>query len=150
LAGKARSLDHDIDALYLSARLPNGTVIRGLPSGVGPTAQGLHFSGSSDSDAEIRKSVERVASAFGLTVDRVTVFHALGAAPAVVLTAPHVAALAAHFTPLEHALFGSVTRGYFIEIRGENGKPYIWRSVSSLTGQGGCGSIPLSGSHQPF
>lgn len=152
LAGKSQQQDHNIGYIRVSARLPDGTVARDLAGGIGPLARRQQFRGSKDSDATIRHSVERVASAFGLAVDTVTVFRAVGAAPAVVLTAPHPAAVAAQFHRLEDALFGSPRRyeGYYLEIRRENGKAYIWRSFSSLTGTGRLWLDPSLGVPQPF
>jgi hypothetical protein len=68
----------------------------------------------------------------------VTIFHAWDAAPAVVLTASDIAIVAAKFQSLEDALFGSRPRyeGYYLEIRRENGRPLVRRSVSYLTGAG--------------
>ena len=63
------------------------------------------------------------------------VFHALGAAPAVVLTAPNGRAAVAHYHVWEEKLFGSPPRyeGYYYEIRGRDGKPYVEGSESFLT-----------------
>ena len=137
LAGKSRSLGSAVGYADFSGQLPGGKVIPDLDEGgLGSIARGQQFAGAHESGAAIRHSVERVASAFGLSVDSVTVFRALGAAPAVVLTAPDISTVASKFGSLENAFFGSRPRyeGYYLEIRGENGKTYIRRSASYLTG----------------
>jgi hypothetical protein len=148
LAGSSRSLQSDIGYIQFSGQRPDGTVIRDLGGGMGYVARGQHFAGLNDTTVAIRKSVEAGASALGLTVDEVTVFRALGAAPAVVLTAPDIRAAAANLSLLEEKLFGSTPRyeGYYLEIRGKDGKPGVFRSVSYLTGAGALWIDPSLGS----
>jgi len=139
LAGSHRSLQNDVGYIYFSGQFPDGKVFPGgLGGAMGYIARGQQFAGSNDTDAEIRDSIDRRASALGLTVDNVTIFRALGAAPAVVLTAPDIRAAAANYESLAEKLFGSTPRyeGYYLEIRGKDGKPYVWRSISYLTGVG--------------
>jgi hypothetical protein len=136
LAGSHRSLQSDIGRIDFSAQLPDGKVFPHLSGAMGYIARGQHFAGSNETDEGIRRSIERRAAALGLAVDSVTVFRALGAAPAVVLTAPNIHAAAANYGAWGDTLFGSTPRyeGYYLEIRGKNGKPYVWSTVSYLTG----------------
>jgi hypothetical protein len=106
--------------------------------GIGFIERGQRFAGAHESDATIRDSVARVAARFGFSVDSVTVLRVLGAAPAVVLTVPDIPAVASRFQPLEAALFGRRPRyqGFYLEVRGKNGKPYIRGSQAFRTGDG--------------
>lgn len=119
-------------------QLPNGKVTDIGSNGIGELKRGQQFAGANETDTAIRNSVARVASRFGLSVDSVTIFHALGAAPAVVLTAPDISTAMAKSQSLLTALFGSRPRyeGYYIELRTEDGKPYVEKSASYLTGSG--------------
>ena len=140
LAGSHRALQSDIGTIDVSAQVPNGKVFPNLGGGMGGVARGQHFAGADDTDAEVRNYIERRASSLGLRVDSVTVFRALGAAPAVVLTAPHIRSTAANLGTVEERLFGEGStpryEGFFLEIRGTDGTPHVWRSVSYLTGVG--------------
>ncbi|HEY2355679.1 MAG TPA: hypothetical protein VGH79_12355 [Gaiellaceae bacterium] len=148
LAGSHRSLQKDVGFINYSAQSPDGKVYRDLGGSMGGVARGQHFAGANNSDAEIKSSIERCASALGLTVDSVTIFRALGAAPAVVLTVPNIRAAAANYESLAEKLFGSTPRyeGYFLEMRGKDGKPHVWRSVSYLTATGQLWIDPSVGS----
>ncbi len=138
LAGKSGSLRNDVGYVSFSGQLPDGKVDRDMDGAMGDVARGQQFAGANDSDTAIEKSVTRVASRFGLSVDSVTIFRALGAAPAVVLTAPDVSTAEWRREQLETALFGSPPHyeGFYLEIRGENGKTYVRRSTSFLTSTG--------------
>jgi len=138
LAGSHRSLQRDIGTIDVSAQLPDGKVFPDVGGSIGGVARGQHFAGATYTDAEVRHSVERRASALGLTVDSVAVFRALGAAPAVVVTAPNIRAATTNHDLLENKLFGSTPlyEGYFLEIRGKDGKPHVWRGFSALTATG--------------
>jgi len=139
LAGSHRSLQSDIGSIDFSAQSPDGRVYPNLGGAMGYVARGQRFAGAHNTDAQIRESIERRAVALGLTVDSVTVFRALGAAPAVVLTAPNVRVAAASYESWAERLFGSTPlyEGYYLEIRGKDGKPHVWRFASYLTASGG-------------
>jgi hypothetical protein len=147
LSSRFNSLQRDIGYVDYRGQLPDRTLDPDIGGGMGNIARGQQFVGANDADAAIRNSIERVASRFGLTVDSVTIFHALGAAPAVVLTTPNISTTVAKYQSLENALFGTRPRyeGFFVEIRGENGKTYARRSLSLLTGTGAVWTAPSLG-----
>lgn len=132
LAGKFKSLQRDLGNSSFSLQLASGKVDRDVDGGIGNVLRGQQFGGAHETDAEITKSVERTASRFGLSLDSVTIFHALGAAPAVILTAPNAISRPG---PLMTALFGSRPRyeGWYLELRHGRGKPHIY-TASFLTG----------------
>jgi hypothetical protein len=138
LTSESRTLRSAIGYADVRVQLPDGSVTDTGGAGIGDIVRGQQFAAAHDSDITIKRSVERVASMFGLSVESVTIFRPLGAAPAVVLTAPDISTVASKFRTLEDALFGSRPRyeGYYLEIRGNNGKPYVERSASYLTGSG--------------
>jgi type IV secretory pathway VirB2 component (pilin) len=139
LAGSSPWLEDDIGYINYTAQVPNGKVVRDLGGGMGAdAARGQRFAGSNDTAAEVRDYIERHASRLGLTVDSVTVFHALGAAPAVVLTVPSVQKAIANGGAWQDELFGSPPRyeGYYLELRRKTGKPFARRGYSFLTGDG--------------
>ena len=138
LAGSSASLKNDIGYVGFSGQLPDGTVIPNLGGGMGDIARGEQFAGSNDSDAAVRNAIDQAAAAHGFTVDSVSVFHVNGTAPAVVLTAPDISSVAANYQTLTDDLFGATPRyqGYYLEIRGAGGRPYVRRSVSFVTGSG--------------
>jgi hypothetical protein len=139
LTSTSRTLENGVGYAGFRGLLPNGTVTDLGSYDIGGTGRRQQrFARAHESDAAIERSVERVASRFGLSVDSLTIFHAAGAAPAVVLTAPNIWTVWSKFGSLKVALFGDPHwyQGFYLEIRGENGKPYLRESQSFRTGTG--------------
>lgn len=138
LAGTSPSLEEDVGDVYFSAELPDGRLEQNVSAGMGDIARGQQFAGANDSDAAIRSSIDDVVARYGLTLDSLKIFRVLGAAPAVVVTTSDVSTLAASYQSLVADLFGDPPRyqGFYLEIRGPDGKTYVRRSVSYVTGAG--------------
>ena len=138
LAGSSASLEADVGYIYFDGKLPHGTVIPDIGGGMGDIARGQQFAGSQDSDLTIEDSIDSTVAAYGLTLDNLTIYHVLGTAPAVIVTEPDITKIASSYGSLVDDLFGSPPRyqGYYLEIRGPDGSPYIRRSVSFVTGAG--------------
>lgn len=136
LTTKSRTLENGVGYMGISGQLPNGTVTDLGSDGIGKVKRGQQFARANDTDTAIKNSVERVASKFGLSVESVTIFRALGAAPAVVLTAP-ITSAAWKSPSLLTELFGARRpryQAYYIEVRGEDGKAFVRRAASFRTG----------------
>jgi hypothetical protein len=138
LAGKTKSLQADVGTVEYNAQLPDGKVDRDIDGGVGYVARGQQFAGANDTATAIRERVERVAARFGFSVDSVAIFHALGVAPAVVMTAPNASTAVSRGRSLLDALVGLRPRyeGYYLELRDRHGKVASISSESYFTGTG--------------
>jgi hypothetical protein len=156
LAGSSASVENDIGYVSYDGQLPDGTTVPDMGGGIGDVASGQQFVSAGESDAAVQISIDQTVATYGLTLDSLTIFHAPSPAPAVVVTAPDIAKVAANYQSLVNDLFGSTPRyvGYYLEIRGPDSKTYVRSSTSFLTGSGrlwldpsvdGTGQLPVHG-----
>ncbi|HTZ05541.1 MAG TPA: hypothetical protein VMB53_07275 [Gaiellaceae bacterium] len=138
LSSRTSDLRDAVLGSTFSAELPDGTLVSDATGGMGDVSSGQVFASGTESDAFIRSQLVATLTAYGVTPVDIQIVHVIGASPAVVVRTADISATAPRVGQLIDDLFGTTPKfeGYYLELQGPNGTPFVRVSASFRTGAG--------------